>query len=194
MDENVKQRVVGALVLVALAVIFLPSLFQKDEWVDIDTASQIPPAPIALDPVIIEAPTKPVLNQVPPPEKLFQPQVVDAPPVAEPAPSDKAQSAEMLSETPAEKPRLNSAGVPVSWVVQVASFKSDASAKALTDKLGESGFSAYTQSISTDKGLFYRVFVGPFIDEQLARDAQKAIDTKYQLKSRILRFNPVSGD
>ena len=73
MDEKLKQRLVGAMVLMALAVIFLPSLFQQDERQKIDTTSQIPPAPV-FEPVIIPKPVKPEGIKQPDLEKLFQPQ------------------------------------------------------------------------------------------------------------------------
>lgn len=179
LDEKLKQRLVGASVLVAVAVIFLPSFFHKDERISIDTATQIPPAPM-IAPVVIPQPVKPAqLDKIAPPpaDQLFQPKV-------------------MASSKPrvGDKPRLTKTGVPVGWVVQVASLKSEASAQKLTAKLIQSAFKAYHQSVKTKQGAFFRVFVGPFIDKSLANNVKQKVDKQYKVESRILRFNPVSGN
>ncbi len=205
MDENlIKQRLVGACVLVALAVIFLPSFFQKNERVAIDTTSQIPPAP-AIETVVIPRPEKPEGIKVPPPEELFQPKVVDAPKLP-PKPQSTTPSSEPIAEVKkpvkpkappkkiAEKPRLNEKGAPVGWVVQAASFKAQEGAQKLTDRLLKADYRAYSQSVNTEKGVFYRVFIGPFIDEQRANKAKQTVDKAYKVQSRVLRYNPVSGD
>ncbi|MGH1486078.1 MAG: SPOR domain-containing protein [Cellvibrionaceae bacterium] len=217
LDEKLKQRLVGASVLIALAIIFLPSFFHKDERVSIDTTTQIPPAPV-IAPVVIPQPVKPnKLDKIAPPpaDQLFQPKVIENELVdtkkidAETVKSakglnqkeEKGKKANTLSKSTAfskpktdEKPRLTKSGVPVGWVVQVASLKSKDSAKKLTAKLIKSGFKAYEQSVKTDQGEFFRVFVGPFIDKSLASGAKQKVDKQHKVKSRILRFNPVSGN
>jgi DedD protein len=45
LDDRLKQRLVGALVLVVLAIIFLPVLFDREPIEPLDTQTQIPPAP-----------------------------------------------------------------------------------------------------------------------------------------------------
>lgn len=45
MDDGVKQRIVGAFVLVALAVIFVPVFFDRERIAPVDRESQIPLAP-----------------------------------------------------------------------------------------------------------------------------------------------------
>lgn len=213
MEENLKQRLVGAAVLAALAVIFLPALFDRDERVALDTVTQIPPAPI-VEPVVIPKPTKPESVAVPPADQLFQP-VVDEPKekdaslgkssepespkkAEEPIKSEKtegknAEKVEPQKPVPSE-PSLNASGVPKGWVVQTASFKSSDSANQFTAKLIKAKYKAYTQDVITTKGKFYRVLVGPYIDEAKALAAKDDIDKAYKLTSKVLRFNPISGD
>lgn len=220
MDEKLKQRLVGASVLVALAVIFLPSLFHKEQRVEIDTTTQIPPVSI-IEPVNIPLAVKPENVQPPSPDKLFQPEFVEPESKAEEQANtdDKSKIADKQADnaktkatskpkaaatqstkpkpaaTPkVEEPRLNAAGVPVGWVVQVASFKSQESADNLSKKLQSAKYKAYKQSVSTPQGRFYRVFVGPFIDQALAKKSKERIDKAYKVKSKVLRFNPSSGD
>ena len=65
LNDGFKQRIVGALVLAALAVIFLPSLFDREGARYIDVTSQIPPAP-DIQPIEIAAP-EPVVGVAPAP-------------------------------------------------------------------------------------------------------------------------------
>ena len=92
------------MVLMALAVIFLPSLFHRDERQQIDTVTQIPPSPV-FEPVTIPKPVKPEGIKQPDIEKLFQPQT-----------APNLQNALKLPD----KPELTESGVPIAWVVQAA--------------------------------------------------------------------------
>jgi len=240
LDENIKQRLVGAAVLVALAVIFLPALFDKDERVAIDTTSQIPPTP-TIETVEIPRPTKPEGIRVPPAGTLFQPEVVEnaekelvsetsnqsqdqllaagkvsqsepkkntkvvqaeeveakpAPkPVPKPVPKVKPEPKKVAAtpKTPT-KPRLSDSGVPLGWVVQAASFKSDKAAQDFTDRLAKADYKSYFKPVETSKGQYFRVFIGPYVDEQQAIDAKRVIDKAYKVRSQVLRFNPISGN
>ncbi|WP_370978872.1 SPOR domain-containing protein [Agaribacterium sp. ZY112] len=45
MNDGLKQRIIGALVLVALAIIFVPVIFDKERITPVDRTTQIPKAP-----------------------------------------------------------------------------------------------------------------------------------------------------
>jgi len=217
LEENLKQRLVGAAVLVALAVIFLPAVFDKDERVAINTTSLIPPAP-SIEPVIIPRPTKPETINIPPAQELFQPELVEekVEKDVESKPLDTTEVEKKVAKSIAKpestlvvkpipkpvaikakpvvsKPALNSSGVPAGWVVQVASFKSVKTAETFTEKLLKADYKAYYKSVETTKGEYIRVFIGPYINEQQAIDDKRAIDKVYKVSSRVLRFNPASG-
>jgi len=221
LDEHIKQRLVGAAVLLALAVIFLPALFDKDERVAIDTTSQIPPAPVA-EVVDIPRPIKPEGIKVPPAEALFQPEVVENTKIEEALeakessegainekvetitktelkPEPKPEPKKVLAKPKPEskepsQPRLSESGVPIGWVIQAASFKSSKSAEAFSDKLLKANYKSYFKSVKTEKGEYFRVFIGPYVDEQQAISVKRLIDKDYKVSSRVLRFNPISGN
>jgi DedD protein len=169
-DEHLKQRLVGASVLIALAVIFLPSFFQKAERVEINTRSHIPEAP-SIEPIVINKPIKPAGVVVP-----------------------AASTIKSVEETPKVDARLNSQGVPLGWVLQVASFKSKASAEKFVATLSKGNDQAYFKSAQTSQGQFYRVYLGPLIDKNQAKARQQEIDEIHKVKSQLLRFNPISGN
>ncbi len=178
MQETRKQRLVGLMVLTALAVIFLPSLFHRDEPVVIDTTSLIPPSPV-VEPVVVPQPVKP--------EKIV-PQLAPGFDTADPGPEkpDIDLQAQALS--------LTNKDVPKGWVLQVASLKLQESAEKLVQSLAADAYPAYWQQAATTQGELFRVLVGPYIDQQRAQQAKKQIDKAQKVDSRVLRFNPLSGD
>ncbi len=202
MDDHLKQRLVGAAVLIALAVIFLPSFFQRDKPVEIDTRSQIPAAP-SIEPIVINKSVKPDGATVPKASELFQPAPVDKV-VNKSTDSQKQKPAVTLSKdadiekstakTTKVDAKLNAKGVPVGWVLQVASFKSKDSAEKFAKTLSQGNDKAYFKSVETSQGQFYRVYLGPLIDKNQALAKQKTIDKKHKVKSQLLRFNPISGN
>ena len=86
--------------------------------------------------------------------------------VAKPAPVVPATAPVPTPATPkpVESPKpVTAAPVAAStgFAVQLAAFSKPADATALRDKVRAAGFSAFTESVSTDKGTLTRVRVGP---------------------------------
>jgi DedD protein len=172
-----KQRLVGIMVLLSLAIIFLPSLFQRDQRVVVDTQTFIPPKPV-VNPIVIETPPQSIiLAPAPQPDDAFQPALEE-----ETIVNDTA------SVIP--KPTLNTKGLPDAWVVQVGSFQTQSRADQLKEALLKQDYKAYTRGVKTSKGDFYRVFVGPYIDKSRALSAKKSVDKQYKLTSQVVTFSP----
>lgn len=182
MDQRLKQRLVGVMVLLALAIIFLPSLFHRDQRVTVDTTTLIPPKP-RVAPVIIEPAVSNIeVEPAPSPEKAFQPPVLDD----DASLVSKSESKANVEAAP--KPSLNAKGLPNTWVVQVGSFQSQKRADELKEKLFGKKYKAYTRAVNTSKGKFFRVFVGPYVDKGRARAAKTAVDKQYKVNSQVLKF------
>ena len=174
MDNGLKQRLVGALVLIALAVIFLPSLFKREHRLTVDNTSLIPPPP-NLKPAVIAEPVKPErISPAPPPEYAFQPK-------------EKPLLPPNVADT-LEPPSLDATGVPKAWAVQVASFIEPQRAKKMQDQLLATGYNAYLRVLKTDKGKVTRVFIGPQIDRQMALAIKKKVDKELSISSLVLNF------
>lgn len=74
MDDGLKQRLLGALILLALAVIFIPVLFDRERMEPIDTTSQVPPRP-AVKMLEVPEPRKPAWSEpVTAPRQQFVPE------------------------------------------------------------------------------------------------------------------------
>lgn len=192
MNDGLKQRVVGAVVLLALAVIFLPMVFDFSGERHIDRTSRIPERP-QIEPVEFAEPKRPENIQFPkPPDRAYQldesraeVEQQERSASGEQQPADKPKPA---PKPKAEKPGLGEHGMLAGWVVQVGAFQDAGRADKLEQSLLKDGYKAYQQE-NRNRGLHF-VYVGPDSDKQALLQSQKKIDRKYKLKSKILRFEP----
>ncbi|HDS1819647.1 TPA: SPOR domain-containing protein [Pseudomonas putida] len=218
LDKGMKQRMVGALVLVALAVIFLPMLFtREDEMRQVQVEAPQAPAmptlpevqvePVAVPepqvipeepqqpPVVIDESTAPASTPSQPitPSPQTQPQAAKPP---APAPAPKVETKPAAAPTPAvaaAKPvapsKIDVNGLPVSWSIQLASLSNRAGAESLQQTLRSQGYNAYIRSA----GGMNRVYVGPLIERAEAERVRDAINRKHSLKGFVVRFQPERG-
>ena len=194
LDKGLRQRMVGALVLVALAVIFLPMLFSREDElqrvvVDAPAMPQAPAMPSAeLEPVSV--PQVQDLPQEPVPGAGLEASapVVEAPAVAvtEPAATKPAAAAEVA---PVPVSRLDANGLAVSWSVQLASLSSRASAESLQQTLRGKGYNAYIRNVDG----MNRVFVGPVIERAEADRLRDQLTRLQKLNGFVVRFQPERG-
>ncbi|UPQ81250.1 SPOR domain-containing protein [Pseudomonas knackmussii] len=207
MDKGLLQRIVGALVLVALAVIFVPMLFNREDagrQVAVD-APEMPDAPAV--PVIETQPVEVPEPEVEPfPEEFeiieegpqtAQPEfpaapIEPAPVLTEPEPASEPAPAQVdnasTRQTPEEK-RLDTANLPVSWSVQLASLSSRENAEKLQQTLRSQGYNAY---IRTADGM-NRVFVGPLVERAEANRLRDQLQRQQKLDGFVVRFKPEQG-
>ena len=172
-SESLKQRIVGAIVLVALAIIIIPLVFDFSGERQVDISSQIPPTP-EIEPVVVAEPVRPEnITPAKPDEEMFQ-FGVESPAEAEPL--------------KAEAPALSPEGSPVSWVLQIASFKDKAAANELVKKLLADGHRAFLREKKSGKNTVNRVFVGPKVLKEKLVKEKIAIDKKYRVDAMLVRF------
>lgn len=193
MDRGLIQRMVGALVLIALAVIFVPMLFNREDdarrvEVDAPAMPQTPAMPdVEVQPVEVPEPAAQpfpeefeIIEEGPETEAQVPAEPITAPPaVAEPTPTPPA-------ERPEPEQRLDAANLPVSWSVQLASLSNRESAEALTAKLRSQGYNAY---VRTFEGM-NRVFVGPLVERAEANRLRDVLERQQKLKGFVVRFKP----
>ncbi|WP_223471354.1 MULTISPECIES: SPOR domain-containing protein [unclassified Pseudomonas] len=123
LDKAYKQRMVGALVLVALAVIFLPMLFsrqdeQRQVTVDAPAAPQAPSVPpVQVEPVAVPEPQALPQEPVPSDEELAEQSAPSMPIAPAPAPATPAPAA---PNKPSVAPAPAPAPVPAAPAVKPA--------------------------------------------------------------------------
>lgn len=202
MKDALKQRLVGAIVLAAIGVIFLPGFFKEQQGHQVDTRTQIPAEP-SLPQVSFESPRQnPDIQPAPEPETMFIPPEpepvteVSSPeavasvssasaPAPAPAPNQTADTADEVPELP-----LGPDGIPEAWVVQVASLSNQEAAARLRDELQAEGHKAYIRRVSTSNGSVTRVFIGPKLSKAEADKVKADVDKRLKVNAMVLRFQP----
>jgi DedD protein len=144
--EGLKQRLVGAFILMALAVIFLPGFFKERQEHSVNTDTLIPPQP-QVETVEFSSPLPSVeVEPAPPPETMFLPDEVlgsaTSSAVSSAAHSALARVAEEENGSDVSSATSTESLIPDAWVVQVVSLSSKESAIKLRDELQSEGHKA----------------------------------------------------
>lgn len=203
MRESVKHRLIGAAVLAAIAVLFLPSFFKDRQQYQVDTSSHIPGRP-SITAVDFSEPTRPEgIEPAPAPETMFVPDEAEAIPAEQVPPAEQAvvevaatSSAQSTSSKAAVAPAsvpvipLNPQGLPDTWVIQVASLSAQVAANKLRDQLQAEGHKAYVRAVPSANATIYRVFIGPKQDKSEALAIKSQLDKRLKVNSLVLPFKP----
>ena len=193
MDVLLKQRLVGATVLVALGVIFVPLILEGPSQTLVPEMEALPEpedqvisAPLESFPAPDAIPAEPdtaIILTAPQPAAVSEAPAEPAQPVAEPEPEPEPVAAAPEPETkPAKSAPLGS------WVVQMGSFSSEQNARRLRDKLRKNGFVTQVEKARIDGKQRFRVRVGPFLERAEAEQSRKQIQDKLTLKGRVLSY------
>jgi DedD protein len=208
LNDVLKQRLVGALILVALGVVFWPIIFVQPG--DRPSAEQprIPPRP-QINTSPIEPPDQVGLRSVQEVEARVQmeealsaaePLEPEPSPALEPEPAAEQAAAEPPEQQPAterptrdtapEKLAMDSQGVPVAWILQVASVSNAEKAEQLRQRLLQKDRKAYTRKVKRDGREFYRVYVGPKFERARLETMKSEVDREFGVNSLIVRYVP----
>jgi DedD protein len=190
-DFNPKHRIVGAIILVALAVIFVPMILSE----------RAPPDP---DGRLIEVPspdTRVVVTPVVPPEPDPEagavktiPPMLPVQPTAAPEPETPAAAPEPPPPPPAttakpEPPKPKPApAVTSGYVVQLGAFSDADNAQRLATQLREHGYAPKLDSVSVDGKRATRVRVGPYRSKDEASAAQARIHKDIGTQGVVLSY------
>ena len=189
MEERLKQRLVGAAVLVSCGVMLAPMVLDRpDEPERVIRASNIPPKP----------------------EKVFRTRIA---PVSEaeilgPKPEadvsaggtgkglgeeEEAAAAESVARTSVARDVADATEAVArpglsAWAVQLGSFVDAANALALRDRLRTQGYPAFVESVRVGDRKIMRVYVGPQLLRAKAAESQKRLEKEVDLRGLIVRY------
>jgi DedD protein len=184
MERHLKERIVGATVIVALGIIIIPWLLDGPAQSSrpVEHALELPPAgqpgrsyTIPLDPAAgppVSLHTGNDADPVPPRPDSGAVQRQPAETATSDAPAQTARRIEQPAQ-PAPRPAPQPAPPPAAggdsaWTVQVGSFSQAENAEGLRRRLAEQGFDAFVSRVATDAGTMHRVRVGPVPDRGAA--------------------------
>jgi len=207
-ETNLKVRLVGAIVLVSLAVIFIPMILDGREIAGPPAGeSNIPPKPengfvskiIPLTPTVEMKPDETEKLVI---KKGLSAQVakepvktsskveskVQAKPVIVAKASEVKKTTDPLKMVKATDKKTASPRAGLSaWAVQVGNFRSKKNAYALQDKLRKQGFTAFVETVDEDNIPSFRVRVGPELKRELAETLRKKLTKFYKGRTFIVK-------
>ena len=173
MERALKERIIGAVVLVLVVVLVVPIFLdgppgddeivservllpgqedQKTQTVVLDR-DRDDPVPVASSP----EPQEPVREE-PQPEVVQEQQ-------AEPDNTPPRPAPEPVREPVREEPAASTTGM---WAVQLGSFSNKDNAEKLAADLRKQGYAAFLSEVKTDSGQLHRVRIGPQKDRESA--------------------------
>ena len=190
-----KQRLVGAAVLMALGIIFIPIFLAPRESADTEadtlrikrseTTGEFSSKVMPIDDEVVERTLR---------QGAEIPEIVERASVSTqdvPAGSDGGQIENTLdartsvsqahAEVAAEQPTMTA------WIVQAGSFSSEENAEKLAAQLRAKAYTAYIENISGEKAS-YRVRIGPMLSKARAEKTAAALKKSLDIEGLILKY------
>ncbi len=200
-----KERLVGAAVLVAIAVIFIPIIFNDapetesikgsniPEKPETDFNSRIVPmtevagengnteeSPSTGEPAMTGSDQSLTENQIKD-DANIQPEII-AESIAPLTDGDDSTSALKQLNEPKSDVGLSA------WIVQLGSFSSEENAQSLKEKLRKAGYPAFVEPLKKNGQSSYRVRVGPEIKRSDADSLLKQLKDKMKLDGIVVAY------
>jgi len=178
MSERTRYRLTGGILLLALAGILLPMLFDGPEVAPVDVAP-IAPAADAADVADVSAPT------------LDEDALAEAVELRGRYDDDGFDA---TTGTRLGEPRLTPADAaptaPIdAWAVQLASFSDHSNAVALLDQLRRDGYAGLLSEVNTGSARITRVAVGPIIERKEADRLKTELARRYSADALVVRLD-----
>ena len=198
MNQGAKQRIVGTAVLLALALIFLPIIFDGEGSYQAPVSSRIPEAPIIS---ILPEPTqsRPIIvgnvETIEPDASAAVSLIEEVAELAE-EPSVAIATQETVNDVEItdapifsrEVPQLSDAGLPQGWVVRLGSFSDSENASNLVTRLQNAGYKAYSRVMRSSQEALTGVFVGPWLDRGQVNEYQQKLQEEFNLAGLVVRY------
>lgn len=205
MNQAMKQRLIGTIVLGCLALIFIP-IFLDGEGIEepAPLSITVPPVPeITVAP--LPEPVRPVIlsdtdaldindtavttPDLAPPQQLtdLNPAATDAPgqPEAD-TPQEAPPAAAPVQTASTTEPRLTTQGIPEGWSVKLGTFGDRSNAEALVARLILENYKAYSRPVKAGAQTMLAVYVGPVLTQAEAKSLQAELISEQQLKDAVV--------
>jgi cell division septation protein DedD len=187
MDTALRNRIIGAIVLVALAVIFLPMLVKgpaSDSGVA-DVSTDVPDAPAGQ----FETRELPLVTPGQPGANGATGMPAQA---GQPKPATETLTP---ADAPPAPPATNAQGLPLvtaggDYAVSFGAYASTADADIVIDRLRQSGLDAFRQDATIGGKPAWRVRVGPYANQSQAEIARvAALKVRSDVKAEVISLD-----
>ncbi|MFT7186320.1 MAG: DedD protein [Pseudohongiellaceae bacterium] len=194
--DGLKQRLVGAFVILSLAVIFLPMVFDNPHEVNKVTIEAVPPKP-DFQHIVIEKPERPTFKVVdidPADHKVKKEDQISSAKTIQGATKIRVvpvkASVVASEESSAIKPKVSHLPIFKNiWMVQLGTFSRVQNAYELRDRLRKDGFDGHAKDIEIKGAKAVRVLSGPFVNRKKAEKMKRELDKRYKVQSLIIYFD-----
>lgn len=194
MDRQLKERLVGAAVLVLLAVLFVPVILDGPDEAHTTRDIPLPPADAGANTTGAPEQTyhfdlqtenpapQTTADDVgePAPQTETSGETTDTPSTTEPATSEPEPA---MTKT---EPAVQTAPAVDGWTVQVGSFSTEARAEHLRDELRGKDYQAFIVPFKDGEHQYYRVRVGPEASRAAAEALAKRLQTETGSAVRVV--------
>ncbi len=183
MTEQLKKRLIGAAVLVSLAVIFIPILIEEERPRQSIINSNIPPEPAVKHPntFLAEDDVEQQRKNIEFGESIKPAQDTQVKEL-----NTTEQQTQHAAQQP-EKVVKTRVGL-TSWMIQAGSFSSQENANRLVADLRAAGYDTHLETAQVKKLTVYRVRVGPEIDKANADKMAKDISKKFVVTAKVIQY------
>lgn len=208
MSTPFQNRLVGTIIVAAVAIIFLPDVLDGDKKTYQDNFETIPKAPKVDFPPANKAFPQQKLSKLPKEvisddvaldggsaldaskaltEKGITVSTLDKEPsfTADPTQADTKKTLDLVAK------KVPSTAVPKqAWVIQLGSFRHQNNVDDLVSKLKKQGYTAFTKPIKTKNGKLTKVFVGPELIKSSLEEKLPALKKLTNVQGKVARFYP----
>ncbi|WP_394223283.1 SPOR domain-containing protein [Alteromonas gracilis] len=201
MTSALKNRLVGTIIIVALAVIFLPDFLDGKKQTNREPFVSVPANPPKKPIVEPESfPSERVAKAAVPTVEIEDEVALDDKPtsdqgsvngstiVAKAAKSKAFEEEDRLASQTVIETKSAGADDDAGWVIQLGSFRHEKNVKALLGKLEKAGYRAFSRKIQTSSGPLNKVFVGPDLDKKKLESALPHLKELTSLKGKVTTF------
>jgi len=195
---------VGTIIVVALAVIFLPDFLDGKKQTNREPFVSVPANPPKKPIVEPESfPSERVAKAAVPAVEIEEETALDDEPVSSGADDNGTSDEATVAKAPAVKAfeeedklasqtvvdtKSDAADDDAGWVIQLGSFRHEKNVKALLAKLEKAGYRAFSRKIQTSSGPLNKVFVGPDLDKKKLESALPHLKELTSLKGKVTTF------
>ena len=197
--ENISltQRIVGAIVILSLAIIFIPALLETDRLdPGSSSVSPIPEVPREISTIVFQLNEKNGKFEgegLTASEKLTQKvsitlensaKEIEITPVEDKKAKSSANQNKQNNKSPAVIP---DDGKRHSWMLQLASFKNEKNALKLRDTLRAKQYVTNVDERKFSSGSVWRVRIGPVLSKEKILKMQAMIEKEMKMKGLIIK-------
>jgi len=191
-DFDPKHRIVGAIIVVALAVIFIPMILS-----DRESSTDRPDAQVIAPDNSTDEPNKVAVTKLTPPAATTD---TAKNTTVETTSADSVKGTKQAEEKESTKPAPKPPPVPAAshaaeakppssgWVVQVGTFSNTSNATRLEKRLRAKGQPVLTEKVNVSGSSAVRLRVGPFRDRASALEARERINRDVGVKGVVLAY------